>query len=102
MAGSLASCTHASMQMHTHTQVWNHPWVLKLDEHRQAERAERLAMYGESEEEEDDDSTSLEGFIVSGSEEEEDEEEKVTKKKAKKKSKKYEKVRVVLLLRANH
>ena len=85
----------------TYTQVWNHPWVLKLDEHRQAERAERLAMYGESEEEEDD-STSLEGFIVSGSEEEEDEEEKGTKKKAKKKSKKYEKVRMVLLLRANH
>jgi len=87
----------------TCTQVWNHPWVLKLDEHQQAERAERLAMYGESEEEEDDDSTSLEGFIVSGSdEEEEDKEEKGAKKKAKKKSKKYEKVRMVLLLRANH
>ena len=66
-----------------HTQVWNHPWVLKLDEQRQNERAERLAMYGESDD-------SLGGFIVSGSEEEEEdeEEEEEVHKKAKKKKKK--------------
>lgn len=75
--------------VHAYMQVWNHPWVLKLDEQRQNERAERLAMYGESDD-------SLGGFIVSGSEEEEeeedDEEEEEVRKKAKKKKKK--KVRI--------
>ena len=52
------------LNVYAFTQVWNHPWVLKLDEQRQNERAERLAMYGESDD-------SLGGFIVSGSEEEE-------------------------------
>ena len=74
--------------VHAYMQVWNHPWVLKLDEQRQNERAERLAMYGESDD-------SLGGFIVSGSEEEEeedDEKEEKVRKKAKKKKKK--KVRI--------
>ena len=60
-----------------HTQVWNHPWVLKLDEQRQNKRAERLATYGES-----DDSLGV--FIVSGSEEEEVRKRKTKKKKKKK------------------
>ena len=41
-------------------QVWNHPWVLKLGEIREAEKAEREAMYGLSDEDE-----TLGGFIVS-------------------------------------
>ena len=52
--------------------MWNHPWVLKLDEQRQNKRAERLATYGES-----DDILGV--FIVSGSEEAE-----VRKRKTKK------------------
>ena len=48
-------------------QVWNHPWVLKLDEDRRFEREERRRLYEESEED------SLDGFIVTGSEEEEEE-----------------------------
>ena len=51
---------------HFNQQVWNHPWVLKLDEDRQLEKAERLAMYGESDTEDDD---SLDGFIVNESDE---------------------------------
>ena len=51
-------------------QVWNHPWVLKLDEDRRIEREERRRLFEES-----DDGGSLDGFIVSGSEEEEEEEE---------------------------
>ena len=77
------------LNVYAFTQVWNHPWVLKLDEQRQNERAERLAMYGESDD-------SLGGFIVSGSEEEEeedDEEEEEVRKKAMKKKKK-KKVRI--------
>ena len=50
-------------------QVWNHPWVLKLDEDRRIEREERRRLFEES-----DDGGSLDGFIVSGSEEEEEEE----------------------------
>ena len=34
--------------------MWNHPWVLKLDEDRQLERAERAAMYGLSDSEPED------------------------------------------------
>ena len=49
-------------------QVWNHPWVLKLDEDRKFEREERRRLYEESEDD------SLDGFIVTGSEEEEEEE----------------------------
>ena len=46
-------------------QVWNHPWVLKLDEDRQMLKAERAAiLYGLS----DDDET-LGGFIVESSDE---------------------------------
>ena len=52
-------------------QVWNHPWVLKLDTDRRIEREERRRLFEESEEEGD----TLNGFIVSGSEEEEEEEE---------------------------
>ena len=54
----------------SHSQVWNHPWVLRLDEDRKFEREERRRMLGES-----DEDPSLEGFIVSGSEEEEGEED---------------------------
>ena len=51
--------------------MWNHPWVLKLDEDRQLLRAERAAMFDTSESEggyEYDDDT-LGGFIVYGSDE---------------------------------
>jgi hypothetical protein len=50
--------------------VWNHPWVLKLDEDRQLERAERAAMYGlsDSEPDDDDDDVTLGGFIVDSDE----------------------------------
>ena len=51
-------------------QVWNHPWVLKLDEDRKFEREERKRQY-------DGDDGSLNGFIVSGSGE-----ESVARKKA--------------------
>ena len=45
--------------------MWNHPWVLKLDEDRQLERAERAAMYGLSDSEpEDCEDETLGGFIV--------------------------------------
>ena len=60
-----------------YTQVWNHPWVLKLDEQRQNKRAERLAMYGKS-----DDTLGV--FIVPGSEDEEEVRKRKTKKKKKK------------------
>ena len=52
-------------------QVWNHPWVLKLDEDRQLERAEREAMYGlsDTEDECEDDDETLGGFIVNDSDE---------------------------------
>lgn len=49
--------------------MWNHPWVLKLDEDRQLERAERAAMYGLSDSEpDDDDDDTLGGFIVDSDE----------------------------------
>ena len=49
--------------------MWNHPWVLKLDEDRQLERAERAAMYGLSDSEPDDyDDDTLGGFIVDSDE----------------------------------
>ena len=50
--------------------MWNHPWVLKLDEDRQLERAERAAMYGLSDSEEEglDDDDTLGGFIVDSDE----------------------------------
>ena len=57
--------THVTMFSHMFLlvpQVWNHPWVLKMDEHRKSER--ELAMSGE------DEDASLEGFIVYGSEDE--------------------------------
>ena len=57
-------------------QVWNHPWVLKLDEDRKFEREERKRLY-------DSDDDSLGGFIVSGSCLESEEEESVSRKKKK-------------------
>ena len=49
--------------------MWNHPWVLKLDEDRQLERAERAAMYGLSDSEPDDyEDDTLGGFIVNSDE----------------------------------
>lgn len=50
--------------------MWNHPWVLKLDEDRQLERAERAAMYGLSDSEPDDynEDETLGGFIVDSDE----------------------------------
>ena len=64
------------------SQVWNHPWVLKLDEDKKFEKEERRQLFMES----DGDS-----FIVSGSEvetEEEEEEEDLRRKSKKKKKKK--------------
>lgn len=59
-------------------QVWNHPWVLKLDEIRKAERA---LDYEDSEEGND----SLGGFIVSEGSDVERLEKARRKKKKKKK-----------------
>lgn len=50
--------------------VWNHPWVLKLSEIRDEEKATRLALCDLS-----DSDDSLGGFIVSGSDEESVEEQ---------------------------
>ena len=50
-------------------QIWNHPWVLKLDEQRKFEKAEREAAYGLSDyDDDDDDDSTLGGFIVLDSE----------------------------------
>ena len=55
-------------------QVWNHPWVLKLDEDRKFERDERRRIF-------ESDEDSLDGFIVFGSDEEVEEEERRKKKR---------------------
>ena len=54
------------------SQIWNHPWVLKMDEQRKMEREERRELYGLSEDDEDGVDETLGGFIVSDSEEEDD------------------------------
>ncbi len=57
--------------------VWNHPWVLRLSEERENEKAERKGLLV-SDDDDDDEGSSLDGFIVSGSDEED------TKKKKRK------------------
>ena len=49
--------------------VWNHPWILRLSEIREMEKAERRALNNLSDSDTGDDS-SLDGFIVFGSDEE--------------------------------
>ena len=59
--------TNTCVLTYTHNQVWNHPHVLKLDEERECERAERR-MYMNGEDEDED--PTLGGFITFDSDEE--------------------------------
>ena len=66
--------------------MWNHPWVLKLDEDRKFEKEERRLLFVESD---------VDSFIVTGSEEEMEEEEVEEVVRGRKKRKKKREIGLV-------